>query len=74
MIARTWRGTVRRSHAEAYAGYIRDTGFTEYARTEPRVVGSARYGFGHRLGRLGGELVGHDGAERLDRGWVELRA
>ena len=33
MIARTWTGTVRRSDADAYAGYIRDTGFTEYART-----------------------------------------
>ena len=33
MIARTWTGTVRRSDAEVYAGYIRDTGFAEYGRT-----------------------------------------
>ena len=33
MIARTWTGTVRRSDAGEYAGYIRDTGFTEYGRT-----------------------------------------
>jgi heme-degrading monooxygenase HmoA len=33
MIARTWRGTVRRSDAEAYAAYIRDTGFAEYGQT-----------------------------------------
>jgi heme-degrading monooxygenase HmoA len=30
MIARTWTGTVRRSDAEAYAAYIRETGFAEY--------------------------------------------
>jgi heme-degrading monooxygenase HmoA len=33
MVARTWSGTVRRSDAEEYAGYIRDTGFTAYAET-----------------------------------------
>ena len=33
MIARTWRGTVRTTDAGHYAGYIRDTGFTEYAET-----------------------------------------
>jgi len=33
VIARTWRGVVRRGDAEAYARYIRDTGFGEYART-----------------------------------------
>jgi heme-degrading monooxygenase HmoA len=33
MIARTWRGVVRRDDAEAYAKYIRDTGFAEYAET-----------------------------------------
>lgn len=33
MIARIWRGTVRLGDAEVYAGYIRETGFAEYART-----------------------------------------
>jgi heme-degrading monooxygenase HmoA len=33
MIARTWTGAVRRADAEEYAAYIRDTGFSEYART-----------------------------------------
>jgi heme-degrading monooxygenase HmoA len=33
MIARTWRGTVRRADAEEYAGYIRETGFAEYGQT-----------------------------------------
>jgi heme-degrading monooxygenase HmoA len=33
MIARTWRGTVRRVDAEVYANYIRDTGFADYGRT-----------------------------------------
>jgi heme-degrading monooxygenase HmoA len=33
MIARTWTGTVRRADADDYADYIRDTGFSEYART-----------------------------------------
>jgi heme-degrading monooxygenase HmoA len=33
MIARTWRGTVRRADAEAYAEYIRETGFAEYGQT-----------------------------------------
>jgi heme-degrading monooxygenase HmoA len=33
MIARTWRGVVRRADAEEYAQYIHDTGFAEYART-----------------------------------------
>jgi heme-degrading monooxygenase HmoA len=32
MIARTWRGTVRRADAEEYAGYIRETGFAEYGQ------------------------------------------
>ena len=34
MIARTWRGTVRRSDAEEYAAYIRETGFAEYGQTD----------------------------------------
>ena len=33
MIARIWKGTVRRDDADIYTGYIRDTGFAEYART-----------------------------------------
>jgi hypothetical protein len=33
MIARIWRGVVRREDGDAYARYIRDTGFTEYAAT-----------------------------------------
>jgi hypothetical protein len=33
MIARIWRGVVRLEDADAYADYIRDTGFTEYAET-----------------------------------------
>jgi heme-degrading monooxygenase HmoA len=33
MIARTWAGVVRRADADAYAEYIRETGFAEYART-----------------------------------------
>jgi hypothetical protein len=33
MIARTWTGTVRRSDADEYAGYIRETGFAEYGQT-----------------------------------------
>lgn len=34
MIARIWRGAVRTEDADAYARYIRDTGFAEYGRTE----------------------------------------
>ena len=33
MIARIWRGAVRREDADDYAVYIRDTGFAEYAET-----------------------------------------
>ena len=33
MIARTWTGTVRRSDADEYAEYIRETGFAEYGQT-----------------------------------------
>ena len=33
MIARAWRGAVRRADAEVYADYIRETGFAEYGRT-----------------------------------------
>lgn len=34
MIARIWRGVVRREDADEYAGYIRETGFSAYAATE----------------------------------------
>ena len=33
MIARVWTGAVRPADADAYAVYIRDTGFAEYGRT-----------------------------------------
>jgi heme-degrading monooxygenase HmoA len=33
VIARTWTGVVRRADADAYADYIRETGFAEYGRT-----------------------------------------
>jgi heme-degrading monooxygenase HmoA len=33
MIARIWRGAVKRDDADEYAQYIRDTGFAEYGRT-----------------------------------------
>jgi heme-degrading monooxygenase HmoA len=34
MIARTWRGATRVADAEAYLGYLQDTGFREYRETE----------------------------------------
>jgi heme-degrading monooxygenase HmoA len=33
VIARIWKGTVRRTDGDAYADYIRETGFTQYAET-----------------------------------------
>ena len=33
MIARFWSGAVRRADADAYADYIRATGFAEYGQT-----------------------------------------
>jgi hypothetical protein len=33
MIARTWRGTVRRADADEHVEYIRETGFAEYGQT-----------------------------------------
>jgi heme-degrading monooxygenase HmoA len=33
MIARIWRGAVRKRDGDAYAGYIRDTGVSGYAET-----------------------------------------
>ena len=34
MIARSWRGAVRNTDAEAYAAYIDETGMKEYAATD----------------------------------------
>jgi len=34
VIARVWRGTVRRGDAAEYADYIRETGFGAYGETE----------------------------------------
>jgi heme-degrading monooxygenase HmoA len=33
MIARTWRGSVRREDGDAYAAYMRETGIAAYAST-----------------------------------------
>jgi hypothetical protein len=33
MIARIWKGVVRRKDGDDYADYIRKTGFSDYART-----------------------------------------
>ena len=33
MVARMWRGVVRRGDAGEYADYIRDTGFARYTQT-----------------------------------------
>ena len=33
MIARIWRGAVRKRDGDAYAGYIQDTGVSGYAET-----------------------------------------
>jgi hypothetical protein len=33
MIARTWRGATREQDAEAYLGYLKETGFREYRAT-----------------------------------------
>jgi heme-degrading monooxygenase HmoA len=33
MIARTWKGAVRREDADAYAAYMQDTGVSGYAKT-----------------------------------------
>ena len=34
MIARTWRGAVRREDADAYVEYVRETGLSAYRATE----------------------------------------
>jgi heme-degrading monooxygenase HmoA len=33
MIARIWRGAVRREDRDAYSKYMRETGFSDYAKT-----------------------------------------
>jgi hypothetical protein len=33
VITGSWRGVVQVEDADAYASYVRDTGFTEYAET-----------------------------------------
>jgi heme-degrading monooxygenase HmoA len=51
MIARAWRGTVRRVDAEEYAEYIRQTGFAEYGQTP---------------GNRGAWMLRHDEGERTE--------
>jgi heme-degrading monooxygenase HmoA len=51
MIARTWRGTVHRADADAYANYIRETGFAEY---------------GHTPGNQGAWMLRRDKGERTE--------
>jgi heme-degrading monooxygenase HmoA len=51
MIARIWKGAVRRSDADVYADYIRDTGFAGYAQT---------------AGNRGGWLLRRDEGERTE--------
>jgi heme-degrading monooxygenase HmoA len=51
MIARTWSGTVRRADADAYANYIRETGFAEY---------------GHTAGNRGAWMLRRDEGERTE--------
>lgn len=33
MIARIWKGAVRRADGDEYAQYLRDTGLADYAKT-----------------------------------------
>jgi heme-degrading monooxygenase HmoA len=51
MIARIWKGAVRREDGDAYAAYIRDTGFSAYAET---------------AGNLGAWTLRRDQAERTE--------
>lgn len=51
MIARTWKGTVRRVDAEKYGEYIRETGFAEY---------------GQAPGNRGAWMLRRDGDERTE--------
>ena len=43
MIARMWRGVVRREHADEYTAYINETGIAEYTRTPGNRGADARY-------------------------------
>jgi heme-degrading monooxygenase HmoA len=51
MIARIWKGAVRREDGDAYADYIRDTGLNEY---------------GHTAGNRGAWMLRRDHAERTE--------
>ena len=51
VIARIWKGVVRRQDSDAYADYIRDTGFNEYSAT---------------AGNLGAWMLRRDQAERTE--------
>ena len=51
MIARIWTGVVRREDGDAYADYIRETGFSDYAGT---------------VGNRGGWMLRRDQAERTE--------
>jgi heme-degrading monooxygenase HmoA len=51
MIARIWKGVVRRQDGDAYADYIRETGFNEYAET---------------AGNLGAWMLRRDDADRTE--------
>jgi heme-degrading monooxygenase HmoA len=57
MIARIWRGAVRRKDAERYADYMRDTGVMEYAET---------------AGNLGVLMLRRDDAKRTEFVMVTL--
>jgi heme-degrading monooxygenase HmoA len=51
VIARTWTGVVRRADADAYADYIRETGFAEYGQT---------------AGNRGAWMLRHDDGDRTE--------
>ena len=51
MIARTWTGVVLRADADAYADYIRETGFAEYGQT---------------AGNRGAWMLRRDGGDRTE--------
>lgn len=51
MIARIWKGTVRRADSDTYGDYIRETGFNEYGETS---------------GNRGAWLLRHDEGDRTE--------
>jgi hypothetical protein len=51
MIARNWRGIVRRGDADEYGGYIKETGFAEYDQTP---------------GNRGARMLRHDLGDRTE--------